>query len=81
VVASSESLTEGVNKIRAELDGIPNTNETMTRLAQTRNAYVETRSARAGQALEGEIHNARVALETARALLPLFVSAATEENQ
>lgn len=74
-VAENESLQEAVAKVRAELDGIPDDNELLTRLIRTRNAYVSAKSLVTGQALENQLTGARTALETTRALLPMFIPA------
>lgn len=74
-VAANPRLAEAVAKIRAELDGDPQPQETLTRLFLARDAYEAAKSLSSGESLRGEIAVARTALETARALLPLFVPA------
>lgn len=73
VVAANPKLAEGVAKIRAELDGVPHPNETLTRMFAARDAYKAARNSITGEALTKEIATARTVLETARTLLPLFV--------
>lgn len=73
-VATKPGLAEAVAKIRAEVDGVANDNETLTRLLLARNAYLAAKTAANGEALEGAMRNARTLLETARSLLPLIVA-------
>lgn len=71
-VAANPELAEKVAKLRAEFNGVPEPGEVIPALIQARNAYVVAKTAVNGQALEGQLSTARTALETARALIPLF---------
>ena len=75
-LAENASIAEKVAKIRAELDGVPAPDETLTRLHRVRDAYVAARSSTNTEAVRSEIAAARTALATARNLLSLFANPA-----
>lgn len=79
-VQQNPQLAEAVEKIRRETDGVPNDSETLTRLFKARDAYVAARTLTNREDLEQNMKNARTALETARALLPLFVSSSPPDS-
>lgn len=72
-VASKPDLAEKVAKIRAEVDGVPVATETLVRLHTARDAYLAARDTVSAGNLRREIATAQTLLETARAVLPLFV--------
>lgn len=67
-VAAHPNIAEQVAKIRAEIDGAPQDNETLERLHDIRDAYVITRTA-TPQDVRAEMALARTVIETARLLL------------
>lgn len=72
-VQERPDLAAEVMKIRSEIDGVPVETETLVRMHRARDAYLVAKGAASEAALRKEIATARTLLETARALLPLFV--------
>lgn len=74
VVAAHPDLAAKVAAIRAEITPPALPDETLVKLYAARDAYVIAKTAANAQALETNIATARTLLETARSVLPLFVS-------
>lgn len=68
-VAAHDNIAQQVARIRAELDGSPQPQETLTRLFAARDAYVAARTAAHTEAARKEIALARTAIDAARILL------------
>lgn len=77
-LAENASVAAKVAAIRAELDGVPAPDETLTRLHRVRDAYRAAKTAANTEAVRSEIVAARTALSTARNILTLFANPAPE---
>lgn len=75
VFQSSESLTQLLDRVRRERDGVPDpTGELLTTLLLARDTYAAAKTSENVSALQRQLNLARAFLEQARVILPQLIT-------